>query len=118
MTKKRKKQMDYDDWEDAPDDATVAEANGDAFQVHLSDYVIPEKVSAFVRAYKPCDEFDLGCESFDEARLRDFFKATVCGLGDPLRLYIDDLKMAGFRMDVSTTTGEPTIFALRRFNYQ
>jgi len=114
MAKKRKKQYDYDDWEDAPDDAMVAEANGDQFQVHLSDYVIPEKVAAFVRAYKPCNEFDAGCEPFDEARLRDFFKATVCGLGDPLKLYIEDLKMAGFRMDVSQTTGELTIFVTLR----
>jgi len=114
MTKKRKKQYDYDDWEDAPDDEMVAEGNGDAFQVHLSDYVIPEKVSAFVRAYKPCGEFAPGCEAFDEARLRDFFKATVCGLGDPLKLYLDDLKMAGFRMDVSVATGEPTVFVMAR----
>ena len=115
MTKKRKqKNQDWDDWEDAPDDVDVAQGNGDAFQVHLSDYVIPEKVSAFVRAYRPCNEFDPGYESFDEAQLRDFFKATVCGLGDPLKLYIDDLKMAGFRMDISVATGEPTIFAVRR----
>lgn len=114
MAKKRKKQYDYDDWEDAPDDEMVADGNGDQFQVHLSDYVIPEKVSAFVRAYMPCNEFDAGCESFDEARLRVFFKATICGMGDPLKLYIEDLKMAGFRMDVSITTGEPTIFAIRK----
>lgn len=114
MSKKRKKQYDYDDWDDVPDDVDVAQGNGDAFQVHLSDYVIPEKVSAFVRAYKPCNEFDPGYESFDESRLRDFFKATVCGLGDPLRLYIEDLKMADFKMTVSVATGEPCIFAQPR----
>lgn len=113
MGKRKKKQMDYDDWEDAPDDAMVAEGNGDQFQVHLSDYVIEEKVAAFVKAYKPCNEFDAGCESFDEARLRDFFKATVCGLGDPLKLYLEDLKMAGFRMEVSEMTGDPCIFVVR-----
>lgn len=111
---KRKKHQDYDDWEDAPDDITILDGNGDQFQVHLSDYIIEEKVSAFVRAYKPCDEFDPDCESFDEARLRDFFKATVCGLGDPLKLYIEDLKKADFRMQVSIITGEPCIFAIRR----
>ena len=113
MGKRKKKQMDYDDWEDAPDDAMVAEGNGDQFQVHLSDYVIEEKVAAFVKAYKPCNEFDPGCEAFDEARLRDFFKATVCGLGDPLKLYLEDLKMAGFRMEVSEMTGDPCIFVVR-----
>ena len=112
--KKKNKNQDWEDWEDAPDDVDVAAGNGDAFQVHLSDYVIPEKVSAFVRAYEPCAEFDEGYEQFDEAQLRDFFKATVCGLGDPLKLYIDDLKMAGFRMDISLATGEPCIFARRK----
>lgn len=114
MSKKRKKQYDYDDWEDAPDDVDVTAGNGDAFQVHLSDYVIEEKVSAFVRGYQPCNEFDPGYESFDEAQLRDFFKATVCGLGDPLKLYIEDLKLAGFQMNISVATGEPTIFAVRK----
>ena len=115
MTKKRKnKNQDWDDWEDAPDDTMVAEGNGDQFQVHLSDYVIPEKVSAFVRCYAPCSEWDEGAESFDEAQLRDFFKATVCGLGDPLKLYIEDLVMAGFRMDISVATGEPCVFARRK----
>ena len=115
MAKKRKnKNQDWDDWEDAPDDTMVAEGNGDQFQVHLSDYVIEEKVSAFVRAYRPCGEFDAGCEAFDEARLREFFKATVCGLGDPLKIYLDDLKMAGFRMDVSIATGELAIFVTQK----
>lgn len=112
--KKKKKQQDWEDWEDAPDDVDVAAGNGDAFQVHLSDYVIPEKVQAFVRAYRPCNEFDPGYESFDESRLRDFFKATVCGLGDPLKLYIEDLVMAGFRMDISVATGEPCVFARKK----
>ena len=111
MAKKKKKNRDWDDWEDAPDETDVLQGNGDDFQVHLRDYVIEEKVSAFVRHYEPCDEFDPDREYFDESRLRDFFKATVCGLGDPLKLYIDDLKMAGFRMDVSELTGEPCIFA-------
>ena len=115
MGRKKKKQYDYDDWEDAPDDVDVVAGNGDQFQVHLSDYVIPEKVSAFVKGYKPCNEFDAGYEQFDESRLRDFFKATVCGLGDPLKLYIEDLKLAGFKMEISVATGEPSIFAVPRF---
>lgn len=115
MGKKRKKQYDYDDWEDAPSADEIPMGNGDAFQVHLTDYVIPEKVSAFVKGYKPCNEFDAGYEQFDESRLRDFFKATVCGLGDPLKLYIEDLKLAGFKMEISLATGEPSIFAQPKF---
>lgn len=114
MSKKRKKRQDWDDWEDAPDDVDVMSGNGDQFQVHLSDYVIPEKVQAFVDAYRPCHEFDPGYESFTDAELREFFKAYVCGLGDPLALYIEDLKMADFKMTVSQATGEPTIFAVRK----
>lgn len=114
MGKKKKKLQDFYDWEDAPDDEAVADGNGDAFQVHLSDYVIPEKVWAFTRYYKPCKEYDPGYESFDEARLRDFFKATVCGLGDPLKLYIEELAGSGFRMEVSELTGELTIFAVHK----
>jgi len=111
--KKKKKYFD-DDWEDEPDDTMVAEGNGDQFQVHLEDYVIKEKVSAFVRCYAPCGEGDDGYEQFDDARLREVFKAYVCGLGDPLKLYIEDLQMAGFRMECSVVTGEPCIFARRK----
>lgn len=116
MTKRRKqKNQDWDDWEDAPDDTMVAEGNGDQFQVHLEDYVIKEKVSAFVRCYAPCGEWDEGCKAYSEAQLRDFFKATVCGLGDPLRLYIEDLKMAGFSLEVSEATGQLAMFVRKRF---
>ena len=115
MAKKRKnKNQDWEDWEDEPDDTMVAEGNGDQFQVHLEDYVIKEKVSAFVRCYAPCCEWDEGCKAFDEAQLRDFFKATVCGLGDPLKLYVEDLQAAGFRMECSMATGEPCVFARRK----
>jgi len=113
--KKKKKYFD-DEWEDAPDDTMVAEGNGDQFQVHLEDYVIKEKVSAFVRCYAPCGEWDADCyKAFDEGQLRDFFKATVCGLGDPLRLYIEDLKMAGFSLEVSEATGQLAMFVRKRF---
>lgn len=115
MTKKRKnKNQDWDDWEDAPDDTMVAEGNGDQFQVHLEDYVIKEKVQAFCRAYEPCQELDEGYEQFNDAHLRQLFKATVCGLGDPLKIYIEELKLGGFHMAMSMATGEPCIFARRK----
>lgn len=117
MDKKRKKQYDYDDWEDAPSADEIPMGNGDAFQVHLTDYVIPEKVSAFQSAFAPApegmDDTSEYVEVFDDARLRTYFKAYVCGLGDPLKLYIEDLKLAGFRMQVSVT-GKPCIFAIRK----
>ena len=42
------------------------------------------------------------------------FKATVCGLGDPLKIYIEELKLGGFHMAMSMATGEPCIFARRK----
>ena len=117
MAKKKKKQYDYDDWDDAPSADEIPTGNGDAFQVHLSDYVIPEKVAAFQSAFAPApegmDDTSEYVEVFDDARLRTYFKAYVCGLGDPLKLYIEDLKLAGFRMQVSVT-GKPCIFAIRK----
>jgi len=59
-------------------------------------------------------EGEPGYEQFDDIRLREIFKATVCGLGDTLKLYMEDLRMAGFQMEISVATGEPCIFARRR----
>lgn len=85
-------------------------------KISLRDFVIPEKLQAFVRGYVPCNEGDPGYEQFDDSRLREVFKAYVCGLGDPLKLYIEDLKLANppFVMECSMVTGEPCIFARKR----
>lgn len=110
---RKKKKLLFDDYEEYEDSEPSAEqgAADDMPKVHLCDFVITEKVSAFVRAYDPCDEFDAGAERFDDGRLREYFKAYVCALGDPLGLYLEDLKMAGFRMETSLVTGDPCIFA-------
>lgn len=120
MARRKKKNdfNDYDSFQEYEDDqpATAADAQGEA--AHLSDFMVPEKVRAFVHDYEPCDEFDPGAERFDDARLREYFKAYVCGLGDPLTLYLEDLKMASepFRMVTSLATDEPAIFARRKMN--
>lgn len=117
MAKKRKKQLfdDYDNYEDYLDEESTAEAaQPEVAKISLSDFIITDKVSAFVRTYEPCDEFDPGAERFDDGRLREYFKAYVCGLGDPLALYIEDLKMASFQMVTSLSTDEPCIFARRK----
>ena len=80
----------------------------------LYDFVITQKVDAFVSAYLPVNNPRADTQYFDETKLRQFFKAYVCGLGDPLALYVEDLKMAGFQMQVSLGTGEPCIFAIRK----
>lgn len=110
MSRKKKQTMDWDD--DSGKQELMPEVEVE--KVSLRDFIVPAKVSAFVKGYVPCSEGDDGYEMFDDARLRELFKAYVCSLGDPLSLYIDDLKMAGFQMVCSIVTGEPCIFARKR----
>ena len=108
---RRKKKRIYDDYDE--EEEQIDELMPETEKVSLRDFVVTEKVSAFVRAYVPCNEGDEGYEQFDDSRLREVFKAYVCTLGDPLGLYIEDLKMAGFQMEMSVA-GEPAIFAVRK----
>ena len=110
MSRKKKQMMDWDD------DGGVQELMPDVEveKVSLRDFIVPAKVSAFVHGYAPCNEGEEGYEQFDDARLREVFKAYVCTLGDPLALYVEDLQMAGFKMEISMATGDPCIFARKR----
>ena len=74
----------------------------------LEDYIIYEKVAAFAKKYRPVEEQTFTTEVFDEGRLREFFKAYVFPLGDPLKIYMQELAIKGFGMSVSVT-GEPAI---------
>lgn len=115
---KRKKQNQWEDWDDEPDDLDMQDMTGmdggDAPHVSKHDFTITEKVQAFVEAYEPCREFDPGYEAFNDARLREYFKGYTFGLGDPMKMYIGDLKMAGFQMAVSIVSDEPCIFCRRK----
>ena len=110
MSKRKKQMMDWDD--DPVGQELMPEVEVE--KVSLRDFVVEAKVSAFVHGYVPCNEGDDGYEQFDDARLREVFKAYVCTLGDPLALYMEDLQMAGFKMEISMATGEPCVFARRR----
>ena len=133
MTKRRKNKNrdgwqsfdNFDDFLDAIEKNARKKTEGDegddggslepeVEKISLRDFVVEQKISAFVHGYAPCNEGDTGYEQFDDARLREVFKAYVCSLGDPLKLYLDDLSMAGFQMTCSMLTGEPCIFARRR----
>jgi hypothetical protein len=98
------------------EDSGVDSMEPEVAKISLRDFIVPEKLQAFVRGYAPCHEGDPGYEQFDDSRLREVFKAYVCGLGDPLKLYIEDLKIANppFVMEISMATGEPCIFARKR----
>jgi hypothetical protein len=76
--------------------------------VTLEDFFIYDKVIAFARKYRPVKEQTFSTEVFNEERLREFFKAYVLSLGDPLKLYMQELSIKGFEMSVSIT-GEPAI---------
>lgn len=112
--KKHKRPLDDYDFQDEPDVADIA-PQPEVAAVSLRDFVIESKVQAFVAAYRPADEFTPGAVAFTDARLRETLKAYVCGLGDPLKLYIEDLKLAGFRMTMSIVTQEPTIFVTEKY---
>lgn len=119
MPRKKKKPIfdDFDSYQDYEDEQSVMDAEQpEVAKIRLEDFTIDEKVSAFVRDYEPCDEFDAGAERFDDGQLRVYFKAYVTGLGDPLALYIEALKYANFRMTTSLATDKPCIFARRKFN--
>ena len=118
MTRKRKKKQygDYDSYDEYEDEQSAMEAEQpEVAKVSLDDFVIKEKVRAFQHDYEPCDEFDAGAERFGDGELRTYFKAYVTGLGDPLALYIGDLKLAGFRMVTSLANNKPAIFARLKF---
>lgn len=97
MTKKKK-----DIYEEAEQQGTT-----------LEDFLLPQKLTAFVEAYQPVASERMATQMFNEGRLRSFFNAQICTLGDPLRLYLAALEAHGFRMEVHTT-GEPVILCTEK----
>lgn len=82
--------------------------------VTLDDFVAPQKVSAFCSKYEPAEKQTFTTEVFNEVRLREYFKADVCSVGDPLKRYLEMLEAAGFNMRTSIQ-GEPAIFAKEKY---
>lgn len=80
-------------------------------EVTLNDYVVPEKVEAFCRQYKPAQKWSEGCDVFADYQLRAYFKAVVTPLGDPLVVYLQMLSTHGFNMQ-NDVCGEPVIYAM------
>ena len=74
----------------------------------LAGLVIVPVVSLVTPKYRPVEEQTFSTEVFNEERLREFFKAYVFPLGDPLKLYLQELAIKGFYMSVSIM-GEPAI---------
>ena len=128
MPKRRKKKdgwESFDNYDDFMDSlaqrsasqvsSSEADAEPEVQKISLDDFTVKQKIAAFVHTYEPCTEFDPGAERFDDARLREYFKAYVTGLGDPLHLYVDALAIQGdFEMVTSLATDKPAIFARYR----
>jgi len=91
----------------------MAKDKEEGAKVSLEDFIIPQKIDAFCNAYAPCGAENYADEVFTDNRLREFFKAYVCSLGDPLSVYVDRLYKAGFSLTV-TMSGEPAIMATRK----
>lgn len=101
MGKGKRKRNDYD-LVDLVD-------NDEQAEVTLQDFVIPAKIEAFNNQYEPQNHWTDSCEVFNDARLREYFKAIVCPLGDPLSLYLQELGYKGFHMQ-NDESGEPVIY--------
>lgn len=79
----------------------------------LINFYVSNRATAFIEHYQPCDENDLGAERISEIRLRSLLKAYVCSVGDPLKLYMLQLKMAGYSFSIDIT-GEEVMYVKPR----
>lgn len=78
--------------------------------VKLEDYISLEKADAFVQMYDPSPTENGADEVWNETRLREFFTAYVEKThGDPLPLYLEQIKPFGHRLKVSAG-GELCLF--------
>lgn len=80
----------------------------------LADFVSEEKINAFAESYAPLSHFEVGCEEFGDYRLRMYFKANICSLGDPLTIYLTRLREKGFLMHGGIHSDEPVLYVRRK----
>lgn len=80
----------------------------------LINFYVGNRASAFIEHYQPCDENDVGAERISEIRLRALLKAYVCNVGDPLKLYVLQLRMAGYCFHIDVT-GEQVMYVKPRY---
>jgi hypothetical protein len=82
-------------------------------KAELEMFVFQEKIDAFKEHYIPCPTPSYNTEYFDEIKLRRFFQASLMFAGDPLTIYVQRLKEAGFKMVVGPMQ-EPVIYVTER----
>jgi len=91
----------------------MAKKKEDEQKAELEMFVFQEKIDAFKEHYIPCPTPSYNTEYFDEIKLRRFFQASLMFAGDPLTIYVQRLKEAGFKMVVGPMQ-EPVIYVTER----
>lgn len=74
----------------------------------LVNFYMEDKAAEFIAKYQPCNERDPMVIRFTDSKLRSYFKAYVCTNGDPLKIYMMRLRLAGFHYSTDIT-GEMVI---------
>lgn len=82
----------------------------------LVNFYMEDKAAQFIIKYEPCNERDPLAIRFTDSKLRSYFKAYVCTNGDPLKIYMMRLRLAGFYYSTDIT-GELVLTAKER-NFQ
>lgn len=105
---RRKNNSEREEDGDGNEDRKKSSGTAENHAPCIDDFIIPQKVEAFAGFYENADDEGTETETFDDGRLRGFFKAYVTPCGDPLPRYLDMLNELGFHMRVSIM-GEPAI---------
>lgn len=69
----------------------------------LINFYVEDKAAQFVAKYQPCNERDPMAICFTDSKLRSYFKSYVCTYGDPLKIYLMRLRLAGFSYSTDIT---------------
>lgn len=69
----------------------------------LINFYMEDKAAQFIIKYEPCNERDPLAIRFTDSKLRSYFKAYVCTNGDPLKIYMMRLRLAGFYYSTDIT---------------
>lgn len=80
----------------------------------LINFYMEDKATEFINKYEPCNERDPMMIRFTDSKLRSYFKAYVCTNGDPLKIYMMRLRLAGFHFSTDIT-GEVVLMVREKY---
>lgn len=105
-----------DGGKDSPCIGQLAQMAGLSADHPLINFYMEDKAAQFIIKYEPCNERDPMAMRFTDSKLRSYFKAYVCTNGDPLKIYMMRLRLAGFYY-ATDVTGELVLIVKER-NFQ